>query len=289
MLQDPFYYGKMRWNGKVHDGLHEPIISKELFEEAQRLMKDKVKRKRLFKEYLLSGLLRCCHCGSSMTNTFTNKKKGRYYYYKCVKVVKEGKAACALKEVNAEKLESFLIENLSRIAQDKQYLENLVFKILRNSPQRMGFELTNESEKKFLTRVSEVLINFKNKVQNATQIEKCLLFRRTIERISFSKESLEVVVLLIDTEPLDEAKTNSVVSGRIAVRRRAGAADSTAPACRPISINKTPERVGFEPTVPFSTAVFKTAAIDHSATSPILFLNNRYSAHIRTQGFGNQH
>ena len=28
------------------------------------------------------------------------------------------------------------------------------------------------------------------------------------------------------------------------------------------------EREGFEPSVPFGTAVFKTAAIDHSATSP---------------------
>jgi hypothetical protein len=30
------------------------------------------------------------------------------------------------------------------------------------------------------------------------------------------------------------------------------------------------ERQGFEPRVPFSTTVFKTAAIDHSATSPKL-------------------
>ena len=30
------------------------------------------------------------------------------------------------------------------------------------------------------------------------------------------------------------------------------------------------ERQGFEPRVPRSTTVFKTAAIDHSATSPIL-------------------
>ena len=32
------------------------------------------------------------------------------------------------------------------------------------------------------------------------------------------------------------------------------------------------EREGFEPPVPFSTSVFKTGAIDHSATSP-KFLN----------------
>ena len=33
------------------------------------------------------------------------------------------------------------------------------------------------------------------------------------------------------------------------------------------------EREGFEPPVPFSTSVFKTGAIDHSATSPISKLN----------------
>ena len=32
------------------------------------------------------------------------------------------------------------------------------------------------------------------------------------------------------------------------------------------------EREGFEPPVPLSTTVFKTAAIDHSAISPKLFL-----------------
>ncbi len=33
------------------------------------------------------------------------------------------------------------------------------------------------------------------------------------------------------------------------------------------------EREGFKPPVPFSTAVFKTAAIDHSATFPKDFLS----------------
>ena len=32
------------------------------------------------------------------------------------------------------------------------------------------------------------------------------------------------------------------------------------------------ERVGFEPTVPFGTAVFKTATINHSDTSPTVLL-----------------
>ena len=32
------------------------------------------------------------------------------------------------------------------------------------------------------------------------------------------------------------------------------------------------DRVGFEPTVPFSTSVFKTDAIDHSTTYPMVFM-----------------
>ena len=55
------------------------------------------------------------------------------------------------------------------------------------------------------------------------------------------------------------------------------------------------ERQGFEPRVPRSTTVFKTAAIDHSATSPKLFLRvscfskamQRYALFWNLQIFGN--
>lgn len=39
-------------------------------------------------------------------------------------------------------------------------------------------------------------------------------------------------------------------------------------------ISKNTEEVGFEPTVPFKTAVFKTAALGHSATLPYLDAGN---------------
>ena len=38
--------------------------------------------------------------------------------------------------------------------------------------------------------------------------------------------------------------------------------------------NLSAEREGFEPPVPRSTTVFKTAAIDHSAISPNLFFKS---------------
>jgi len=39
LLQDPFYCGKMKWNGEVYPAKHEPLITKDLFEKAQSILK----------------------------------------------------------------------------------------------------------------------------------------------------------------------------------------------------------------------------------------------------------
>ena len=147
-----------------------------------------------------------------MTNVFTNKKKRRYYYYKCVKVAKEGKDACPLKAVNAEKLESFIFENLERISQDRNYVESLAFKILRNLPHQLGNELTDESEKQYTERALHVLQKYVSDYRNGTQVEKVLINQRTIQKIFFSKNTLEVVVSLIDKT---ESKLDNLLSGKL--------------------------------------------------------------------------
>ena len=198
LLRNPLYIGKVKWHGQLFDGIHEPIISKELFLEAQNLTKTRNRKRRLYKEYVLSRLVKCSDCKSSMTNVFTNKLKRRYYYYKCIRVTKEGKHACSIKEVNAEKLESFIFENLERISQDKNYVESLVFKTLRNRPRSQGHELTEESDKNCTLKVLHVLQRYASNYKNATQLEKILVTKRTIEKIIFSKHSLEVLVSLED-------------------------------------------------------------------------------------------
>jgi len=42
-------------------------------------------------------------------------------------------------------------------------------------------------------------MEFKNKIQKATQVEKCLLFQKTIRGIKFAKDHLEVIVIINDT------------------------------------------------------------------------------------------
>ena len=230
ILRNPVYAGQMVWAKKIYASNHEPIISKELFNHAQSLTKEKIRKKLLYKEFFLKGLIKCGECASTMTPCFTNKKKRRYYYYKCVKVQKEGFHVCSIKEVNAEKIESFLIENLSRISQDRQYIGNLAFKMAHALPHPRGVELSEEVEKNLYTSVSQVLINFKKRIGTATQVEKCLVFRETIQALKLSKESLEVIIFIKDTSDWAVEDFLTGQAGRVAAKMREGVLNPDAPA-----------------------------------------------------------
>ena len=43
ILSNPFYYGHFRYAGEVHEGKHEAIISKKLFDDANAVLKRRYK------------------------------------------------------------------------------------------------------------------------------------------------------------------------------------------------------------------------------------------------------
>jgi site-specific DNA recombinase len=231
ILKHPVYIGKIRWGKKYYDGIHEPLLTKELFDHVQSLFKGKIIKKPLHREYPFKGMISCEECGSSMTPCFTNKKKRRYYYYKCMKVVKEGAGGCSLKEINAERIEPFLFENLSRLAEDRQYLEGLALKKLLESPNRLGYELLNQSSKDLANRVSQVLINLKNSMEKSSQIEKILVLRKTISEIKVSKKYLQVIVSLEDNDISLRGGDPLLESAKMAARTRGAHVNPCAPVC----------------------------------------------------------
>ena len=95
----------------------------------------------------------------------------------------------------------------------------------------MGVELRGESLEKLVTRVQEVLINFKNKVENASQIEKSLAFKKIIQKIQVSKNSLEVIIAIEDTTNDEILKLSGLGSGKAAARIRGEHPNPCAPVC----------------------------------------------------------
>ncbi len=90
--------GLVRWNGNTHPGLHEPLIDEDTFEKAQEIMRrrneDSSLRRGNPTEFLLSGLVRCHHCGRAYVATSAHGRSGRYTYYACFTRYKYGPSKC---------------------------------------------------------------------------------------------------------------------------------------------------------------------------------------------------
>ena len=95
-LMKPFYCGIMVRGGKSYLGKHEPLITKELYDKAQRVMADRNKPKRRTHYFAFRGIMKCNICGCVLTGeTVTKKIKTTgeiktYNYYRCT----NGKQNC---------------------------------------------------------------------------------------------------------------------------------------------------------------------------------------------------
>ncbi len=80
ILKNPFYTGKFKWNGILYDGIHAPIISKDLFSATQKAFKAHNKPQYQKKQFAFSNMMLCSVCGCKVTSQI---KKGKYVYYHC--------------------------------------------------------------------------------------------------------------------------------------------------------------------------------------------------------------
>lgn len=90
ILRNCLYAGliKNKWLDSYVDGLHEPIISKDVFFSVQRILDgkkpNKMKRLRHNPDFPLKGLVLCPTCGRKLTAGWsTGRRNIKYGYYHC--------------------------------------------------------------------------------------------------------------------------------------------------------------------------------------------------------------
>lgn len=73
----------MVYNGEAHQGTHEPIITKKLYDRVQKIMKSKSRPRQQnnSSRFPFSGLAHCHNCGCAIT---AERQKG-HHYYRCTK------------------------------------------------------------------------------------------------------------------------------------------------------------------------------------------------------------
>lgn len=99
LLRNPIYCGKIRVKAfkdepeEIVQGIHEPIVSEELFYDVQNVLDGKKKAKTKYSlvndEYPMRGHLVCPRCGKTLTGSSALGNGGKYFYYHCTKGCKE--------------------------------------------------------------------------------------------------------------------------------------------------------------------------------------------------------
>jgi len=117
ILKNPLYFGEFRWAGKMYKGIHEPLISRELFDRVQEVMAEKGRRKtgQQKHNWAFQGLLSCGYCGCALVAEI---KKKRYIYYHCT----GNKGKCPEKWIREEEIARQFGEAISAIKMDDDVL-----------------------------------------------------------------------------------------------------------------------------------------------------------------------
>ena len=118
LLSDPFYTGRFRYNGKLYEGTHEPMVTVEEFERVQALLGRPTKPKQSHHKYAYTGLLHCAECGglvSATTKIKIIKATGQpktYTLYYCIRARKEPNACSQRRYINADILDQQVAEKI---------------------------------------------------------------------------------------------------------------------------------------------------------------------------------
>ncbi len=239
MLSNPIYYGHFRHAGEIYEGKHEPIISKEIFDKANNVLRgrgrtpDKKTDPRPF-----CGLMSCGSCGMGITGEIKIKRqkngtKHLYTYYHCSKKSKVQK--CFEPCIRGEELERQLSAKMSEYIMPKELATKL-------------FEMLDVEEQKNKHTASVVVLDLREEEQNisknlarltdvyvAQDIEREDYLKRRRSLMSDKKSVEEQIGRLLRTpsawiEPtrewikdaliLDEiAKTNDLPSKKISLQK----------------------------------------------------------------------
>jgi site-specific DNA recombinase len=117
ILRNRIYMGDFEWKGRIHQGIHVPLITRELWEGVQKVLDHRFakRHRKVEHDFAFSRLIACGHCSCSLVSEI---KKGRYIYYHCTGF----KGKCHEPYVREEVLEVRFTDLLKGLAFDEEIM-----------------------------------------------------------------------------------------------------------------------------------------------------------------------
>ena len=151
LLTNQIYMGIMKWNGEVYEGNYKPIVSRELFEKVQCVLKDRGRPRhiRVKHKFPFCGVFKC-GCGGAITAQWTKKI---YRYYRCTKKF----GPCNQPYVQETELLKNITEKLQNIALPDTWATEMLTYLSQEEQKQ------TQSIKKFQKQLSEQIQNIDQK------------------------------------------------------------------------------------------------------------------------------
>ncbi|MXQ49556.1 recombinase family protein [Streptococcus pneumoniae] len=175
-LDNPVYAGYVRYEGKLYNGLHDPIITKELYDKTQEELKirqrtatEKFNPRPFQAKYMLSGIAQCGYCGAPLKILMrrTRNDGTRLIHYECHQrhprktkgvTVYNNNAKCDSGFYHKHEIEAYVLQEVSKLQRDTRYLDEIfsddLESIDRESYKKQIEELSNK-----LSRLNDLYID----------------------------------------------------------------------------------------------------------------------------------
>lgn len=242
IILNPLYVGKVRFNryenwserkrkGKsenviLADGVHEPIITQELWDRVQAIQKAKAEKpmKNYEGNYILTGLMKCPFCGTTMVGTRTNNKlkdgtKKVIRYYSCGAARSKGASVCGFHSIRADYAEQYVLDRINAVVTHPKLLKKLVDKVNKHKKEMVkplkeekeaneqAIEKVKASRDKYLNLFDEKLIDQELLAERLQELNQ--EFERQVKR----QNELEAGLKRYDSEELTYEYVQEVMSG----------------------------------------------------------------------------
>lgn len=120
ILTNPFYAGLILWNGEIHPGKHQPVVTVAEWERVQKLLSRTSWQRPQKYRFAFTGMIRCGACGRMVT---AEKKRNRfgseYVYYHCTR--RSLPPRCKERSLEVDSLTEQVVKFLARVLLPRQY------------------------------------------------------------------------------------------------------------------------------------------------------------------------
>ena|ERR1019366_1444550 len=154
LLSNPIYYGHFLYGGEVHEGKHEPIITKELFDRADMILNRRWRcspTENTAQPKAFMGLLRCGGCGMMITAEHKEKRQKNgnthsYTYYRCTK--KNKAQPCRQPFIREEALDAEISSLLKPFALRADWADEMLTRVKEEKKQSAHSDAIMASQKR---------------------------------------------------------------------------------------------------------------------------------------------